>query len=199
MHRVILLFVKWPEPGRVKTRIAATAGAERAAEIYRELVARVCARLPRATAVIVHFDPPERRAEIEAWLAPKLPASSTFEPQARGDLGVRLRGAFASAFAAGWEQAAVIGSDCVEITPAIFDEAWDAEDAAIGPTEDGGYYLLALRRELPALFENIRWSTGDTLADTLGRAAAAGVRMHRLPVLNDVDTESDWLRVPAVL
>lgn len=197
MRRVILLFVKWPEPGRVKTRIAATAGAERAAEIYRELVARVCAQLPRTTPVIVHFDPPERRAEIEAWLAPKLTPSSTFEPQARGDLGVRLRAAFASAFVAGWEQVAVIGSDCVEITPAIFAEAWEAQDAAIGPTGDGGYYLLALRREQPALFENIRWSTSDTLADTLARAEAADVKMHRLPALTDVDTESDWLRVSA--
>lgn len=197
MRRVILLFVKWPEPGRVKTRIAATAGAERAAEIYRELVARVCAQLPLATPVIVHFDPPERRADIEAWLAPKLPPSSTFEPQVRGELGARLQAAFASAFAAGWEHVAVIGSDCVEVMPAIFSEAWDAEDAAIGPTEDGGYYLLALRREQPALFENIRWSTSETLADTLARAGAEGVQMHRLPTLNDVDTESDWMRVSA--
>ena len=195
MRRVILLFVKWPEPGRVKTRIAATAGAGRAAEIYRELVARVCAQLPRATPVVVHFDPPERHAEIVAWLAPGLPLPAGFEPQVRGDLGARLRAAFASAFAAGWEQAAVIGSDCVEITPAIFAEAWEAEDAAIGPTEDGGYYLLALRREQPALFENIRWSTGDTLDDTLSRAESAGVQMHRLPVLGDVDTEADWARV----
>lgn len=197
MRRVILLFVKWPEPGRVKTRIAATAGAERAAEIYRELVTTVCASLPQETPVIVHFDPPERRAEIESWLAPKLPPISKFEPQVHGDLGARLRAAFASAFAAGWKHVAVIGSDCVEITPAIFAEAWDAEDAAIGPTEDGGYYLLALRREQPAIFENIRWSTGDTLADTLARADAAGVKMLRLPVLSDVDTESDWVRVSA--
>jgi rSAM/selenodomain-associated transferase 1 len=181
----------------VKTRIAATAGAERAAEIYRELVARVCAQLPLETPVIVYFDPPERRADIEAWLAPKLPQSSTFEPQVRGDLGARLQAAFASAFAAGWDHAAVIGSDCVEITPAIFSEAWDAEDAAIGPTEDGGYYLLALRREQPALFENIRWSTSETLADTLAQAKAASIRMHQLPTLNDVDTESDWMRVSA--
>jgi hypothetical protein len=199
MRRVILLFVKWPELGRVKTRIAATAGVERAAEIYRELVARVCAQLPLATPVIVHFDPPERRADIEAWLAPKLPPSSSFEPQVRGELGARLLAAFASAFSAGWEHVAVIGSDCVEITPAIFSEAWDAEDAAIGPTEDGGYYLLALRRDQPALFENIRWSTSDTLADTLAQAKASSIRMRRLPTLNDVDTESDWMRVSAGL
>lgn len=197
MRRVILIFVKWPQAGRVKTRIAATTGAERAAEIYRELVTRVCAQLPRTTPVIVYFDPPKRRAEIEAWLAPKLPPSSTFEPQACGDLGIRLQAAFASAFDAGWEHVAVIGSDCVEITPAIFEKAWGEDDAAIGPTEDGGYYLLSLRRAEPALFENIRWSTEHTLADTISRAVAAGVRLRRLPILRDVDTESDWLRATA--
>ncbi len=198
MKRVILLFVKWPEPGRVKTRIAATVGAARAAEIYKALVAAVCARLPRAVPVIVWFDPAEKREEIRGWLGPMLPQAVEWLAQAPGDLGARLKRAFADAFAAGWERVAVVGSDCVDISGAIFDDAWSAlesADVAAGPTRDGGYYLLALRTENAALFENIRWSTEHTLADTEGRAEAAGLRVRRLEMLDDVDTAEDWARV----
>jgi rSAM/selenodomain-associated transferase 1 len=193
-----MLFVKNPVPGRVKTRIAATTGPERAAEIYRELVARVCKALPVATPVIVLFDPPSERETVKDWLSPLLPRVAGWEPQINGDLGARLRQAFAGAFAAGWEQVAVIGSDCVDISPAIFEETWsglEGADAVIGPSDDGGYYLLALRAEQPGLFENVRWSTEHTLEDTLSRGAK--LRFHRLPVLRDVDTEADWVRVSA--
>ena len=68
MRRAILVFVKYPDPGRVKTRLAATIGTEQALEIYRRLVAEVFARLPDDAEWIVCFDPPERREEIERWL-----------------------------------------------------------------------------------------------------------------------------------
>jgi uncharacterized protein len=196
IRRCILLFVKHPAPGRVKTRIAQTTSPERAAEIYRALVAKVCAALPLETPVIVHFDPASEREAVQAWLEPLLPQAAGWEPQTSGDLGHRLRAAFAAAFSSGWDQVAVIGSDCVDISPAIFDEAWDAlakSDVAIGPSHDGGYYLLALRAEQPALFDNIRWSTGHTLPDTLARGA--NLTISHLPVLSDVDTEADWLQL----
>lgn len=197
MKRAILLFVKWPEPGRVKTRIAATVGPVRAAEIYRELVAAVCARLPVSVPVIVCFDPAENGADVRGWLGPMLPQAVQWTAQVPGDLGARLKAGFADAFAAGWEMVAVVGSDCVELSAAVFDEAWralESADAAIGPTEDGGYYLLALRAENAGLFEKIRWSTRFALADTEARAAGAGLRLHRLATLRDVDTAEDWER-----
>lgn len=197
MQRAIILFVKWPLPGRVKTRIAATLGPERAADIYRRLVAAVCARLPRDTPVLVCFDPPALAAEVRAWLAPLLPQAVAWMPQSPGDLGQRLGDAFAAAFAGGWRRLAVIGTDCVEITPQTFAEAWcalDSSDAVIGPTHDGGYYLLALAARHDALFDNIRWSTPHTLADTTARATAAELKITRLSTLNDVDTAEDWER-----
>ncbi len=192
MPNTILLFVKYPQPGRVKTRIAATVGADAATAIYKELVARVWAQLPADAAITVCYDPAERGEEVRAWL----PGAALYEAQAAGDLGVRLRVAVSSAFANGAAKVAVIGSDCVDITPAIFAETWqrlDHAEVVLGPTDDGGYYLIALRRPTPALFENIRWSTEHTLADTLAQAGAAPT--HLLPKLRDVDTHEDWLAV----
>ena len=198
-RETILLFVKWSEPGRVKTRLAAEVGTERAVEIYRELVARVCGLLPRDVAVRVMFDPAERRAEIEPWLRPLI-TGATFFAQQNGDLGARLTHAFAGAFANGCAKVAAIGSDCVELDDAIFCETWDALDAhdcVLGPTFDGGYYLIALRQPCAALFENIAWSTSAVFEQTRARAAALGLRVHRLPARHDVDTAEDWRRAAA--
>jgi rSAM/selenodomain-associated transferase 1 len=201
MRRAILLFVKFPEPGRVKTRLAATVGAERAAEIYRRLVVAVLGSLPREHELVVAFDPPEKRAEVVAWLG-AVPGGrrAHFLPQAGGDLGARLERAFAETFALGFENVAVIGSDCIELTPATFSAAWQAlatHDAVLGPSTDGGYYLLALRRPCAALFRGIAWSTGAVRAQTLAQAHAAGLRVHELGALPDIDTEADWRRAEA--
>ena len=199
MRRCILFFVKFPEPGKVKTRLAATLGAERAAEIYRELAETALKRIAAEEEVIVMFDPPEKREAIAAWLrAAGKERTLHFVPQVAGDLGVRLERAFAAAFAEGHEAVAAIGSDCVELAPEHFAEAWQAlatHDAVLGPTEDGGYYLLALRAPSPALFQDIAWSTEAVFQQTLDRAAEASLRTHLLPKLRDVDTEEDWRRV----
>jgi rSAM/selenodomain-associated transferase 1 len=200
MPNAILLFVKYPEPGRVKTRLAATLGAEAAAAVYRELVAEVCARLPASDSIVVLFDPPEREAQIRQWMEESLPCTARFWPQGNGSLGERLSRAFDAAFAHGFQKVAVIGSDCVELEPAIFSQAWEAlenVEGAIGPAEDGGYYLMALRQPCAALFEEIPWSTEEVFEKTVQRAQTAGIGFHRLPKLRDVDTEEDWRLIKA--
>ena len=194
----ILLFVKYPTPGRVKTRLAVALGAERAAEIYRLLVARVIACLPVEDDLIVCFDPLERRDEVVEWLAPLTAGRGvTFSPQAPGDLGARLDHAFAQAFAEGRKRVLAVGGDCLEMTPQTFEEvrtALDTHDCAIGPALDGGYYLLALKQPCPALYRDVAWSTDAVFAQTLERARAAGLSVHLLPTLRDVDTIEDWQR-----
>ena len=198
MRRAILLFVKYPEPGKVKTRLAATLGAEMAADIYRRLVAAVVAGLPEGDDLIVVFDPPEKRAQVAEWLQSLLAGRrADFTAQAAGDLGVRLERAFADAFDQGFGKVAVIGSDCIELSPAVFSETWQAletRDAVLGPSTDGGYYLLALRRPCAALFHGIAWSTDAVRAQTLAQAQAAGLAVHELAALPDIDTEADWRR-----
>lgn len=197
MRRAILLFVKYPEPGKVKTRLAATMGMERAADIYRSLVAAVLPALPREDELVVVFDPAEKRAQVEEWLRCELDGRlAQFIPQAAGDLGARLESAFAEAFSCGFEKVAVIGSDCVGLNAATFSTTWKAletEDAVLGPSVDGGYYLLALKQPCATLFRGIAWSTDAVRAQTLARARASGLRVHELPVLPDIDTEADWL------
>ncbi|MES2569882.1 MAG: TIGR04282 family arsenosugar biosynthesis glycosyltransferase [Verrucomicrobiota bacterium] len=197
MSNAILIFVKYPEPGRVKTRLAATLGPVEATAIYRALVAEVCGRLPASDSLVVLFDPSEREMEVREWIGEYLPPERTvqFWPQGEGDLGARLTRAFESAFTHGFHKVAVIGSDCVEMDAAIFSEAWEALETlegAIGPTEDGGYYLMALRHPAPLLFSGIEWSTEAVFQQTLQRAAEAGMHFHQLPRLRDVDTEEDW-------
>ena len=186
MRCAILLFVKYPEPGKVKTRLAATVGAEKAADIYRRLVAAVLAGLPPEDELIVVFDPPEKRAQVAEWLQGLLVGRrADFVAQATGDLGVRLERAMAEAFARGFGKVAVIGSDCPELTPALFSETWQALEthgAVLGPSTDGGYYLLALRQPCAALFNGIAWSTEAVRAQTLAQARAAGLGVHELAV-----------------
>jgi rSAM/selenodomain-associated transferase 1 len=204
MRRAILLFVKYPDKGKVKTRLAATVGDDRAVEIYRQLVATVCAQLPPSgTTVAAMYDPPGRMRDTEAWLQPLCSGRDLLiRPQAFGDLGVRLEEAFRGAFREGFTEAAAIGSDCVDIAPELFDETWTAletHDVVLGPTTDGGYYLIALKGNHPELFRGISWSTETACEETVAAAEAAGLRVYRLRELCDVDTEDDWRRVQARL
>ncbi|MEZ5303078.1 MAG: TIGR04282 family arsenosugar biosynthesis glycosyltransferase [Verrucomicrobiales bacterium] len=176
---MVLVFLKAPVAGKVKTRLAAGIGPERATAVYRELVARTLANLPPGEPVRIQFDPPGSEAAIRGWLAPHLAATDAeFRPQSAGDLGARLEKAFDDAFADGASRVAAIGTDCPDVTPAVFGEAWRAladHDAVFGPADDGGYYLIALRKPCPTLFRGIPWSAPDTLAASLQNARASGI------------------------
>ena len=199
MRRVLLLFVKYPAPGRVKTRLAAAIGAEEAARAYRKMVAHVCAQLAdfAEAELAVFYDPPEDEGRIQAWLAPHLLRAFSLLAQAPGDLGARLEGAFGTIFDEGADQAVVIGSDCVELTADVFRQAFAAlekADAVVGPTDDGGYYLLGMKQPQPALFRGIEWSTERTLAQTLARAEEAHLAVAQLGRRSDVDDAAGWER-----
>lgn len=198
----VLLFLKYPEPGRVKTRLAATIGAEAAAGAYRRMVTHVCRQLPPDVAVYVFYDPPEEKDRVREWLEPLLARPFSMRPQSEGDLGRRLASAFETVFAEGNSAALVVGTDCVEIVPTTFalaEAALERADVVMGPTHDGGYFLMALKMPHPALFCDIAWSTDRTLAQTLDRAAGAGLVVHCLEKFHDVDDETDWRRAQALL
>lgn len=187
----LIVFLKAPRPGTVKTRLAQTAGAERACAIYREMVETVLTSLGPVRQVTLCFAPDDAEDEIKPWRR----AGWAAAPQGDGDLGERLHRAFASAFAAGAERVVIIGSDCPEVRSSDVRAAWQelrSFDLVAGPAADGGYWLIGLRAPQPELFRDIAWSSDQVLGQTLARAKALGLRIQLLRILTDIDTEADW-------
>ena len=200
MRPTVVLMVKAPMVGAVKTRLASTVGAGRATEIYRALVERQLRALPATWPVVVCFDPPTAEVAMHAWLTPLRATGLTFATQAAGDLGERLIAATVEAFGAGAEAVILIGGDCPYLGQEHFEEAariLATGQVALGPARDGGYYLIALRRPEPAIFTGIAWSSPQVLEKTRARCAAAGLRVGELAELEDVDEEASWQRAVA--
>jgi uncharacterized protein len=188
----IAVFAKAPVAGEVKTRLAATLGADRAARLHAGLVEHALATAAQA-----------RPATLELWCAPDAAHpffarcaerfGCTLRAQEGGDLGARM----AHAFAAG-TPLVLVGSDCPMLTPAHLLRAWHAlrtHDAVFAPAEDGGYVLVALSRPQPALFASMAWSGPGVMRETRERAAAAGLRSLELETLWDVDRPEDFRRL----
>jgi hypothetical protein len=204
MSDILIVFVKQPEPGAVKTRLAEAIGAENAAELYRAMAEEVVRRThPRAGEYgrLFFYTPDEARCGMGTWFP-----AETCLPQRGDDLGARMAAAFAEAFRRGARRAAIIGTDSPAVSRELVLEALDAlkgHDVAIGPASDGGYYLLALDRPRPELFDGISWSTPSVLRQTLERAASLGLRVRLLKALTDIDTladlRSEWPRVRVLM
>jgi len=188
----ILLFLKAPRPGRVKTRLAATVGGERAVEIYRTLVERQLAALPAGWQVEIRFDPEDAGPEMAEWLG----EGFTYRPQVPGDLGDRMIQALRTAFSEGDAPVFCVGADCPELVSGDFEEARgqleNGADLVFGPATDGGYYLLGLSRFCPEVFEKIPWRSPETLKQSLSRSAEHGRRVGLLEEKSDVDEWADW-------
>ena len=188
--RLALAFTKAPRPGEVKTRLAVGIGEEAAADLYATMASDAMDRLRSpAYDLFVCYDPPSAASEVQAWLGDGI----TLTPQASGNLGHRLW----SAVRDGLEiatQVCVVGTDVPDLDDALVKEAFDElseADVVIGPAADGGYYLLALQRPIPELFEDIPWSTPEVLDRTLDVARKLGLTVHTLRTLRDVDTVAD--------
>ena len=185
----IIIFVKAPRPGFVKTRLAAAIGNEAACGAYRQLAETVVANLAPLPHTELRFTPDDAENEIAHWLSDDW----TAHPQGEGDLGERMHRAFTEAKG----PAIIIGSDCPQVELSDLRTAaktLQARDAVIGPATDGGYWLIGLNAPCPALFENIKWSTSDVLPKTLEKANEAGLSVQLLRELTDVDTGEDWER-----
>jgi uncharacterized protein len=190
--RCIVIFVRYPEKGAVKSRLAQAVGEEFVVSLYEAFVDDLLAALARSGHPFrIAFTPADRGEEI-------LRRFGRWDgfPQSGADLGNRMKNAFQRCFAEGFGGVALIGSDIPDLPPKIFGEAFAALDdrgAVIGPAADGGYYLIGFRREtfVPEVFEGIAWSTERVFAETLERLARAGIGIHRLDCRRDVDTPED--------
>lgn len=196
MTPTILIFLKAPVPGQAKTRLAAGVGDDAAMEIYQRLVHRQMANLPTDWPVEVHFAPAHEEPLMRAWVGEA--AHRTFYPQIEDELGERLIHAMKGAFERGAKGVFLIGGDCPELDGARLRRAASRlqdVDVVMGPTFDGGYYLLGMGKPRDALLTHGEWGT-STVADST-RAIAGRNRwsMHELSTLQDVDTAEDWAAV----
>lgn len=187
--QLLLVFVKNPVLGRVKTRLARTIGDEKALWVYEKLLEHTRRTAQGITAqkwvCYSDFVP-----AADDWLAGGFAAFG----QEGESLGSRMLNAFQQGFAAGYASVVIIGSDCPEITPALLDEAFGllgTVPVVIGPAADGGYYLLGMNRLIESLFLDKPWSTAEVFAQTVADLHAAGIPYFLLPVLTDVDEATD--------
>ena len=188
--KTVCLFVKSPSLGKAKTRLARDIGAARAALIYCALVEHQAAEIPLEWRVAVYFAPSNAGEDMKFWLAPQLQNGTRFVPQCDGDLGQRLVTAVRREFDNGNERVYLIGGDCPALSRDYFFEADGAlsdNDIVLGPAQDGGYVLLALKGPHETLFRDIDWSTPAVLQQTLAAARSQALSVCLLRSLVDID------------
>jgi rSAM/selenodomain-associated transferase 1 len=197
----VAIMAKAPTAGAVKTRLTPPLTAAQAARLYRCFLLDKLGQVRALDAVhpVVAYTPAEERATFEA-LAPDF----RLLPQRGPDLGTRLVGVLTTLLDDGHVGAIAVDSDTPTL-PTEFLQRGVARlmepevDVVVGPTDDGGYYLIGTRGPRPELFHDMPWSTSDVFAETLRRARAAGLRVVTLPVWFDVDTAADLARLEASL
>ena len=184
--RILIVFVKNPIPGRVKTRLAKDSGNAKAVSVYKQLLAytrKIIAPLP---------------ARLAIWYGDTINHDDLWNgldkhQQPQGDLGERMSGAVEHAFRTS-SKVCIIGSDCPQLRTEILQDAFDAlenHDFVIGPAHDGGYYLLGMRAFQPSVFEMIDWSTPAVLSQTITHINELHATYQLLPMLRDVDDVDD--------
>jgi uncharacterized protein len=187
--KILIIFIKNPEKGNVKTRLAKTAGDETAYQIYKKLISHTLevAEKLNIEKQLWYSDYVDENDGIDSDVFKKF-------RQSEGNLGQRMSDAFRSSFEEKCGKAVIIGSDCPGISSELLEQAFDAldsHDTVIGPANDGGYYLLGMNRFFPSLFDGIAWSTNSVFDQTMAAIEKMGLRGHRLPEMIDIDTERD--------
>jgi uncharacterized protein len=188
----VLVFIRYPEEGKVKTRLAQRVGNKAACELYSAFVQDVLARL-RGYSLTIYYTPSTAASSLTEWLG----NDYAYEPQRGDDLGIRMYNAFQKTLSR-YEQVVLIGSDCPDLSPSIIEEAFHNladHDMVLGPASDGGYYLLGLTSGhlVKSLFQGLTWGGKTVFNDTMTLSRQAGLRVHILPPWTDID-DIDALR-----
>lgn len=184
----LIIFVKNPVLGKVKTRLAAGIGEEKALDIYLQLLklTREAANGSLCMRHVFYSD----EIENDAWDDDRF----NKHIQEGTDLGLRMKNAFEKVFALGAKKAVIIGSDCPQLTTDLIEESFEIlndKDTVIGPAKDGGYYLLGMKKLHSYLFEDKEWSTDTVFEDTVLDLMENRLSYGRLERLSDLDTIYD--------
>ncbi|MBM6499805.1 glycosyltransferase [Flavobacterium cyanobacteriorum] len=190
--KLVLVFTRNPELGKVKTRLAATIGEKNALEVYVYLLTHTknCISQVNATKRVLYS---EAITLHDIW------DNTTFEKdiQQGTDLGMRMQHAFEKGFEDGFNKIVIVGSDLPTLDSKDIEDAFlllDTNEVVIGPAEDGGYYLLGLKSIPNGIFENKNWGTNSVLADTLTNLSH--IQTAFIKMKNDIDTIEDIKNIP---
>ncbi|MBD2497616.1 TIGR04282 family arsenosugar biosynthesis glycosyltransferase [Nostoc sp. FACHB-280] len=190
----LIIFTRYPEPGKTKTRLIPALGSVGAANLQQQMTEYTLlqvAELQKAIGVSVEVRFAGGSLELmQDWLGWEL----FYASQGEGDLGTRMARSLVDAFRKNAEYVIIIGTDCPGVTSLILATAFQelqTVDLVLGPAIDGGYYLIGARRFIPKLFANIDWGTSQVLQQTVNIAAELGISSIYLPTLADVDRPED--------
>ena len=191
------VFAKYWEPGQVKTRLASSLGAVKAARIYEAFVAATIARLSALEVKRVLAYSPDNAQTLAAFEAANIDGWSLVAQQ-EGDLGQRMSAFFEQQFQAGAERVVLLGTDSPNVLLVEVQEAFEhlkTADVVLGPTEDGGYYLVGAAGSVPPIFADIAWSTPQVLPATIEHLQKKNIRYAQLDPWYDVDELFDLHRL----
>ena len=193
MKNLIIIFAKYPEPGKVKTRLAKALGEKRSVELYKNFI-RLAVSSAKKTKqdVRIYFLPANKLRAFKKLLGEKL----VFRGQSGNGLGERMYNALSDSFADGYSKAALIGTDIPEIDSCLLNRGFKElgkHDAVIGPANDGGYYLIGFNKVslIKEIFKNIPWSTAEVFRKTLEIFKKNKISSGILPAKTDIDTIKD--------
>ena len=197
MKICLIVFAKNPVPNQVKTRLIPTLSPEQAAGLYTAFLTDWCETLAKLSNVelVIAYTPPEAQSDLQALIGD----NAIYIPQVGIDLGERLTSATQWAAEHGYTKILLVGSDSPTLPISYISEALtllDSRDTVIGPSVDGGYYLIGFAVEtlattVPFIFEEIAWSTADVFQQTVTRIREAEVTLGLLSPWYDIDTVED--------
>jgi uncharacterized protein len=190
----VILFTRYPEPGKSKTRLIPALGPEGSCAVHRRMAEGTVKQLQklfllRPVSIEIRYDG-GNQALMEEWLGP----GWHFSAQGPDSLGTRMERAFQEAFQAGFHRVVLIGSDCPRLKGELLQKALDNlahHDLVLGPARDGGYYLLGMSRILTPLFVDIPWGTETVCRKTLEIGRDLGLNILLLETLDDIDRPED--------
>jgi rSAM/selenodomain-associated transferase 1 len=192
----LIIFTRYPEPGKAKTRLIPALGPRGAADLQRQMTETTISTArsfssENGTGLEVCYEG-GNPSLMRDWLGQDL----SFRPQGPGDLGKKMTRAFAEAFAAGSKRVMIIGADCPTLSPKILVAGLAAladHDLILGPASDGGYYLVGLTTPCPQLFRGQPWGSEQLLLETMATAEREAISFLLLEELNDVDRPEDLI------
>jgi rSAM/selenodomain-associated transferase 1 len=197
----IIIFVKFPQEGKVKTRLAKDKGAYFATEFYRICAEHILSEIKKLNknnfASYIYCYSNSEVEMVSGWIGREF----IVKPQIDGDLGERMSKSFNEVFNEGFSKVLIIGTDVPDINSDLINNAaskLDENDFVIGPSSDGGYYLLGMNSLNTEIFHDLNWSTSFVLKNTLDKINSLKLKTNLLEELIDVDTKKDlnsWMKL----